>query len=183
MFQYRMSHCVRGRLAACACLTLALALAGCGNTNEASKDDTPKMASIPAVEKQIEAGILEKLDASIDVKCPAKTDTKKGATFECTAKNDTTVAIPVMVTRVDNKGNVTWQIKAMNTNSTEAEIRDGAFKQRGSELAIECPDIVPLKAGSTFPCLGTAEDGSQYAAKVKMVDNKGSVTWEFDEES
>jgi Domain of unknown function (DUF4333) len=43
--------------------------------------------------------------------------------------------------------------------------------------SLECPPTPPAIQGSTFQCLATKATGIQEVLKVRVVDDKGDVTW------
>ncbi len=160
-------------------IALTVVIAGCGSSEKSP--EASNGSSIASVQQQIEQGIAEQLQATLKVTCPAGISDAKGTEFQCVAQNETTQLLPVDVTRVDAKGNVRWEMAAINTNFIEEDIRAGALKKSESTLAILCPDVIALQAGATFKCQGMDDKDQIYPVTVIQKDASGNVTWAFDE--
>jgi hypothetical protein len=62
----------------------------------------------------------------------------------------------------------------------ETNIRE-ELKSKGVTMAtLTCPDKIVAKAGGTFQCSGTDDDGTATTFTVTMKDAQGSISWELD---
>lgn len=79
---------------------VALALAGCGSK-----------ADIPAIEDEIEQGILDQAEIEVDVDCPDSIDWEAGGDFRCFAEASEGGATRVTVYMENDEGEWSWQVE------------------------------------------------------------------------
>lgn len=65
-------------------------------------------------------------------------------------------------------------------SKVEQSIKD-ELKTKGVTMAsVTCPDKITAKAGGTFDCTGTDDQGTNAKFTVTMKDDQGSIEWKLD---
>ena len=62
----------------------------------------------------------------------------------------------------------------------ESSIRDELKTKGVTMFALTCPDKLATKAGTTFKCTGTDDQGTAVSFDVTMKDEQGRVSWTLD---
>ncbi len=70
-----------------------------------------KTLDTAGLETELKSGLESQLNISgVTVECPADIKVEKGATFECSASDDTGAKATITVTQTDEEGNVRWEV-------------------------------------------------------------------------
>ena len=161
-----------------ACLLVAAALAGCGDSSGSSTSST---ASTPEPVKTvddsvIESGMKQQLSTAnaevTSVKCPSDVEAKDGATFKCTVTWSNQATGKVKVTQKGRNNYVYEPVEGsvqIPGASVEKELEAQLAKQGAPDAAVNCPDNIIIKVGTTVTC-----DVSGAGGKAG-----GSVTYTF----
>jgi hypothetical protein len=68
--------------------------------------------------------------------------------------------------------------KQLDTAGLEDQLRTDLQEKLGRAVAsVDCPPDVDAKAGVTFRCTATGEDGSTTIVEVSQDDDQGHVSW------
>jgi Domain of unknown function (DUF4333) len=79
---------------------LAIAVGACSKTLDTE-----------GLEGQLATQIEDEIDTTItSVECPEDVDVESGATFTCTAEEESGAALEIQVTQSDDQGNVEWEL-------------------------------------------------------------------------
>jgi len=70
--------------------------------------------------------------------------------------------------------------RTLNMEEANKAISEGLTTQLGLAMgSVTCPpDSRPMKAGDTFECTGTPNDGGRITVKVTQKDDQGNIGWE-----
>ena len=72
----------------------------------------PRMLHVDQLERRLSRQIAERLHVpGIEVECPDDAEAEQGATLDCVARAPgETAGLRIVVTQLDDEGNVTWEI-------------------------------------------------------------------------
>ncbi len=149
-----------------------LFVVGCGSSSK----DAPKL-DMKKVETYLSQDASARLDTTISVQCPKHVERAKGKRFACVATTINAIPIPLEAKQRDAKGNVTWHMDARTTDEIETDIVDGIKQQKGREVSVICPDVIPYDDEGTFTCVVGDRKGNLSQVVVTQTDDRGSVTW------
>jgi Domain of unknown function (DUF4333) len=160
-----------------ACTCLLILLAGVGAT--ACGGEEQERVGGKGIEKKIRTGIDDQLDLQVDVACPKNIERGKGKRSECDATvEEDGSEFPVEVRQTDDKGNITWNARALPTGPIEDSVASEIFSQRAIRVELECPEAVSLEPDTEFQCLASDPKGNQQYVAITVEDDKGNVSWE-----
>ena len=158
------------RLAPAVLLAVALVvvLAGCAREIDQAK-----------AEKYITKAVGDEIGAKVkSVDCPSGLTAKKGETFECTVVGTDGSKGTTKVIEKDDKGSVGVSAPFIHPTEIEDSIEKGITAQVGSDVALECPEIIVAKKGDTFDCKATS--GSDKATvRATQTDGQGHVRYKI----
>ncbi len=159
---------IRSRGGACmlaACATAAL-VSGCsfsfGSSDTIKQDDEVKNAQ-NFIDQQ-----LTSLPPTKSVDCPDGVDAKTGTTFECTATlvNGQKITLPLVVSSTNDNGGT---IDSNPDIVDQALAVDLMYQAANSPLkVVDCPTDVAAKAGKTFDCEASFQNGSSSTVTLKL---------------
>ena len=102
--------------------TLAVAAAAC-----------TKSLDTDGLESKLKTQIEAQTDSTITgVDCPDDIKVESGATFECTATEESGATFTIEVVQTDDAGNVTWEVTGAQPGATGASGASGASGSTGA---------------------------------------------------
>lgn len=162
------------------CGALAGALGGLGCT---------RYLQMEQVEASMRTGILEQLGLEVvALDCPESRELRVEDSFDCSARTEGGAVIRVVVTQIDDAGQVEWETAEsdgiLNLEGLAEQIRVGLQKETGDEALVDCGaafgDTPP---GQTFECVATDGEGNAAIVTVAVKDREGNVDWSIAEEA
>ncbi len=112
--------------------------------------------------------------------CPDAVEVRAAEAFVCTAEIDSG-SVPVLVTQIDVRGNVKWELResVLQIAELEKQIAIGVRQQQRLDAQIDCgPRFRPAHPGDTFVCSAKAS-GRELKVTARVADTKGTVNWEL----
>jgi Domain of unknown function (DUF4333) len=104
---------------------LAVAVAAC-----------TKSLDTDGLESKLKTQIEAQTDSTITgVECPDDIKVESGATFECTATEESGATFTIEVVQTDDAGNVTWEVTGAQPGATGASGASGATGATGASGA------------------------------------------------
>ena len=156
----------------------ALVVAGCGSdTVDASK-----------AEEGIENSDLSTSTTQItSASCPDDVEKEKGKTFTCDVKLSGGGKAQVTVTQTSNQNTFSYAYKSGSVvlpgSTVDKEIEQDLADAGVEGATVNCPDEVPVKAGTTVTCPITYSSGRQATVSFVFSDSSGTVDSSSVEES
>ena len=137
------------RLPQFAVLGLLLLATGCSSLQKTALLDPQQVASVVRQQLENELGT-----AVASVACPSDIEAEQGNTFRCTVVGvDGTTAV-VDVAQTDDAGRLSVEFPFL---PRVADAEGMIEQQLGGGATVECPELIPVKAGGTFTCEATAK--------------------------